>query len=154
MKKDVLRGQCWPGLICHAICFVFTYSMFSPLFPSLHPWNVLACWNSHHTAPPAQRASLPAATPSSSTYTFLTPILECFCPLKIAYFPSAKIFMKLSTQKRRSFLFCTLTYEKEYFFSYSRRPFLSKPFFLMHSISYSIPFPCVWGEFPLYHFQV
>lgn len=55
MTKDVLRGQCWPGFICHALCFVFTYSMFPLFIPSFLPSiKQFGMWNSHHTAPPTK----------------------------------------------------------------------------------------------------
>lgn len=61
-EKGCIAG---PGLIC--LCFVFLWLSIwiillyvdPSLFWPLHPWDVLACWNSHHTAllPPNHHSS-------------------------------------------------------------------------------------------------
>lgn len=51
MKKDVLQGQCIIDLFS-VLCWILL--CFTPLPPS-YLWNVLACWNSHHTALPQPR---------------------------------------------------------------------------------------------------
>lgn len=122
------KKRCTAGPVLARIDFVmlfvlcFTSSMFSPLYPSLHPYNVLACWNSHHTAPPAPRASLPASAHSSSTYTLPNIHLRVlsFFRNSISRPPSAQTIMKSSTQIRSTcffflFFFLHFNSEQEYF---------------------------------------
>lgn len=97
----------------------FTSSMFFPLYLPLHPYNVSACWNSHHTAPPARRASLPASAHSSSTYTLPNIHLRVLSFFRNSIFrpPSAQTIMKSSTQIRRTcfFFFLHFNSQQEYF---------------------------------------
>lgn len=137
----------------------FTSSMFFPLYLPLHPYNVSACWNSHHTAPPARRASLPASAHSSSTYTLPNIHLRVLSFFRNSIFrpPSAQTIMKSSTQIRRTcfFFFLHFNSQQEYFCRTIGDQSFTDLFFFFFSfsdalISSSIPIPCVWGEFPLY----
>ncbi|MEQ2250754.1 hypothetical protein ILYODFUR_004068 [Ilyodon furcidens] len=72
MKEDILRGQCWPGSICPAICLMFNYSMFSSLI--MPPPSMKRFWHVeiHTTLPcPTPRASLVAATQLTSHLFFV-----------------------------------------------------------------------------------
>lgn len=125
MKKDVLQGQRWPGLICHAICFVFIYSMFSPPHLSIH--KMFKHIEIHTT--------LPCPPTTHSTSTLLN--VGCFFRDTGAPFSAqdGKIFLLFV-----SFI-CTCIETKSILCSYQRRPFFVKPFFLCtssHTPSHSL----------------
>lgn len=133
MKKDVLRGQCWPGLICDAICFLFSYSMFFP-FPLSIQKKVLACWNSHHTALPIQRASFTATTHSSFTFCF-----RSFFPFFYVEIASCSLYIR--TQNCN--LFCHFNLDWDYFFAATvGNHSLSNLFFCTSSHTPSHSFGC------------
>lgn len=99
--------------------------MSPPLIPSLPPSiKRFGMWNSHHTAPPAQRASLPAPTHSFSTSILIIHLgllssIEATCLLR----SWSKIPIKCSSF---FFFFCTLVY---YFAATVDDQFHLKPFF-------------------------
>lgn len=77
MKEDVLRGQCWPGSICHAVCFMFNYYSMFPFFhtpPSIHE----TFWHDEiHTTLPCPPQGPPPMLLSYPPYILLsTPIQE------------------------------------------------------------------------------
>lgn len=128
-EKDALQGQCWPKRICLAICFVFIILCSSP---SLHPRERKGMSKFTPHCPPTQRAfPLKRLAHLSFIHCWASfPLVASFKPIVQHYLRFTVYFAAVGGASSLSHLFYT-------FF-----------FFRVHFIA--IPFPWVWGEFPLY----